>query len=589
MNRTVLESRPLLRRSQLLAEESLGSLLARLHTLNGYNAQYTFGSLVLPDLGSGRSYSKEHWDRIERPGKRKTYERLAVMTQLDPLELYRATEHSLSLVVTPPESELVTISLEGAYGLPQDVPLISGRVAFNHFFITSNAQYCPLCLSEDETPYHRLLWAAKCIASCTRHKVLLVSKCAECQSRIHVRYIVAGRCGKCDAELTKAPTISVATDEDDVGILSQELLRAWLLGTQPSINTDRYALPQQPSRVLYRLTEGLSRAVRCAEADWDFIHAFPGCDRLLTVSPNGAIAASPEQAYRVYATAVKAMLNWPTMFFEFLMTYRHREKACRALLTNLGGFYRTFLLTEWQTNDFNFVQDAFESFLAANQFNSVSLTKSPLFRSRLAGKGKLELMNVREAREELCLDVVSMRKLMMSNELSGASVMDSHGRRQRLLRRADFETLANQWRAGGWLSRPQAARLLGIHWRTIPSLMDAGLLPAIRGPKVDGFPIWIYSQDGVNACLNRLSGKIIPLSSSSATSLAGMISFKNTGIMLRQARRTSASASASAAASVPILQLVEHGKLQAYLYSSRSSKLPSLYFAEADVRAYLSM
>ena len=45
-------------------------------------------------------------------------------------------------------------------------------------------QMCPLCLSEDKTPYYRRLWRVSWSVVCTKHKIRLLDRCPGCQHPI---------------------------------------------------------------------------------------------------------------------------------------------------------------------------------------------------------------------------------------------------------------------------------------------------------------------------------------------------------------------------------------------------------------------
>ena len=469
----------LLRRSPLLPGESLSSLLARLVQLNGYETLNTFRLLVLPELAGRRSYKQENWDNLHRPFRQRTYERLASATKLNPLELYAATEHSMGLVITPPEQELETIALEGVDGKLQSVPIISNRVIFHQFYTASATQYCPLCLREDDTPYHRLLWSVRCIAACTRHEVVLMDKCAECRSAVQVRDVVAGACRKCNAEFAKASPISVAGDQ--IGLLSQQLLQTWLLGEQTSCYPRDHAVPQQPPRVMYRLVQGLANTVWWAKAGWDFIHQLSGCSTELALPNSGPVKASSDQMYRIYATAVKSIMDWPSNFFTFLSGYCTRTRAERdnprkkdTLLANLGPLYDRWLLKKWQSPGFAFVQEAFDLFLVANQAKSTGVFRSnSIPRASLARKGLLEFITIPEAQKALRLDRSAITKLVKSDYLR-SSIIESSNFSYTLIHIEDVSSLAERWKEGGWLSTAEAARLAGITWRELATLRSVG-------------------------------------------------------------------------------------------------------------------
>lgn len=582
MNNTSPLSYTLLRRSPILPGESLGSLLARLARLNGYETLNTVMLLVLPELSGRRNYKQENWDNLARPFRARTYERLAALTKLDPVELYKATEHSLGSIVTPPGQELETIFLPEGDSDLQALPIVGNRHVHLHFYTASNAQYCPLCLKNDGVRYHRLIWSAKALAACTQHQVLLVNDCVECHSNLRIRDIVAGCCPECNADLTSATPLSVAGDQ--LGLLTQTILRAWLSGEPLSSEPATQSLPRASTRAMFQVVYGLANSAVHAATDWSFRHRLPTGNSELLFRRKGPLVASPEHIYRVFATAMNALIDWPTNFYSFLSSYRDQRRGRaatpggeNALITGLGVLSGQRILRDWQGTEFHFVQEAFASFLVENQARFPRVDITARYRNNPAQTNRFEYMSLDEAIRTLDLDRNTIFKLLDAGYLRSATSIQSGRLSFRLIHRADVQSLAKQWKDAGLIHRAHVAKLLGIHWLQINMLRRAGLLTAVRGPQLDGFPFWVYSQDSLSECQGWLSRNITPLTVNpniaamvNPTSILDIVHKNRGGIKT-------------------LLQAVESGHVRAYLYSKLSSKPPTLYFDEADIRAHFGI
>lgn len=93
-------------------------------------------------------------------------------------------------------------------------------------FLNASLRWCPRCIAEDTTPYHRLLWMIGPARRCVRHNCRLVETCPQCHRPppvLHERSQVT-TCGFCEADLRNAEPgpIDVATAaEVEIGAVIQ--------------------------------------------------------------------------------------------------------------------------------------------------------------------------------------------------------------------------------------------------------------------------------------------------------------------------------------------------------------------------------
>lgn len=86
-------------------------------------------------------------------------------------------------------------------------------------FLAAHLAWCPLCLSTDLVPYHRILWMLAATRVCPTHHTPLQRRCARCLREIpviHDRSLVTG-CPRCGGDLRRQltdPDSSTATEFD---------------------------------------------------------------------------------------------------------------------------------------------------------------------------------------------------------------------------------------------------------------------------------------------------------------------------------------------------------------------------------------
>jgi hypothetical protein len=142
--------------------------------------------------------------------------------------------------------------------------------------------------------------------------VLLATNCFNCNIAISVSSIALGICQNCKAILKNAKAISVANDE--IGIASQNIIQGWLI---KSVAINNYGLPNAPSRVLYRVVDGLRVSISSFPPKWNYFHRPVTEDSIEFPDVSFKGNLSSLQAYILYVTVVKALMNWSGNFRDF--------------------------------------------------------------------------------------------------------------------------------------------------------------------------------------------------------------------------------------------------------------------------------
>lgn len=338
----------LLRHGKPLPRESLPSFVARLAQLNYYDPVTIIQTLL---------FEGQEKDKLEWPSKGTTYERLFDLTWLGPLRLHDATGHYFADVLTPLEMTVELLHVPGG----ESLTILPRKIAQQQLRPAHAVQFCPLCLRR--TPYHRIDWMPIAASACITHRRMLVDRCPGCQKRVSVREIVEQcLCKKCGTDFREAD--SARLEKDDFGLLSQRFIRWCLgLGRVPTESLPRKLSPHSFRAVFCFLT-GLVDSIKIWGSDWK--HLYRPVTRL-SLEPFDRIRGrpTPDQSYRLYATAFKALVEWPQGFYEFLDAYKRQgdKREKEGLFGDLGRLYTRWLSGRWLDPEFDFVQRALSQYL----------------------------------------------------------------------------------------------------------------------------------------------------------------------------------------------------------------------------------
>lgn len=311
------ELRPLLIRSPLFPDESLYSYTVRLAELNLYPLAGLL-SLSLPyDSRTGRRL-----DNAFYPKQSQTYDRLAILTQLRPEALYRATPHGFARVLALSREKVNMLSITDG----GEQPALTGHRRYT-LRMGEQAQFCPVCLKE--AAYHRLMWTPVFVLVCLRHRCLLVSRCPDCEQELSTASVVKAKCRRCGAALTQTQVRSVP--EDRFGLFAQRTLQAWLEGKPPPSGAWTDSMPNQPPAALYYLATRLVAALLehvDPSVNWKTQQM---CERL-----------TPEVLYGLWTRAFRALVGWPDGLYEFreARTLEALVVDCAPVLSDLTGEFK---------------------------------------------------------------------------------------------------------------------------------------------------------------------------------------------------------------------------------------------------------
>lgn len=388
------KSKRLINRSPIRLGESLPSHLDHLASINHYMP-------VTVLYGHIRDLASAPYELFLRTSKSAVFQAISDLSGNDLSALYQASIHSFAQVVTPPDKALDYFKL-GSDKLPR----LSDDTKQNDFQPDHQAKYCPFCLREDQ--YHRIQWWPVAISACIKHKCLLVGSCNKCKNRVSTAAVSQGICRSCGSLLADSEAISLTDDLH--GLMTQEIVQSWLLDRK--VTKHLSSVPTTNVRVLYRLLDGFRFSAMIAGEDWPYQHTLPQLEESLRTDARTRM--SPSESYRLYATASKALIDWPKGFYEFLdSSYQRPNQEQASGVKRLGRVYTNWVMRHWIGSDFAFVREAFNDYLSSHASPLPSIFLTNLYREKHSTlEDKLDYVNISQASEILGMHPLKVQQIV---------------------------------------------------------------------------------------------------------------------------------------------------------------------------------
>jgi len=447
---------PLPKWTRLFPDESLTSLLVRLATLNCYDP---FAIMEWLCLGSGS-------DDLYLPVKGTTYERISALSGINPIQLHNASPHGFVHTLAPQDPNIRFLELRN-----QKFPLMPKAIATQHLRPERKAQFCPDCLKE--STHHRRAWIPSSVSACLAHKCLLIDQCPCCGRNIGVRDIVTTRCYYCGYRLASASTVQL--EEDELGMYAQRMIYSWFRVSLEAEFTDKgspcpYPLPGYPGAVLYGMIDRLCRGLRVVSPDEPHIHKLPGGQILLRHS-----GWTTRRNYTLYATAFKALLDWPKEYYRFLAAFgwervfgNERCTQCKPQTPKAAG-------RSTSRSD-------------GNKLSHIT-PQSAKYRHNIPSAGKSFPLSAQEAADLLHTTVYTVLELVR------ARVLPEHSRSSYTVYVEQEELLKFERDWAGLVSVSEAAHQMGLQdAEDVFGLVQIGLLEARLCREQDGAGYMVQKQ-----------------------------------------------------------------------------------------------
>jgi hypothetical protein len=479
---------PLINRTGLLPGESLASLFERLAGLNHLDSSYTLYQVCHERLERIGLHDREIWC----PTHPETFQVVSGLTSIDELELYRATIHRFASVITAPDQEFEYLTLAGA----TLVPVASKQAVSKQLLTTRATKYCPLCLQDE--PHHKIAWDAVAINDCLHHACILIRRCPSCSRHLSVKSIVRARCSSCGADLRDANPVSL--EGDAFGNLAQREIYSWIMNAEGSTGQFRVPGVDLRPRVLYRFIDGICATLITRNLG-DYMHKVGGAP----VDPEKAKVKAkrrilPADLYGLYATAMKALRDWPESFFEFLDAFAaHRPRArSTGLHVEFGSLYKHWISKRWDGPEFAFVQDAFIEYLERREKLYRARGRANRYQrdSSVTDQFLSQAIPLREAARELGINRSNVKQLVRDGTLRPhGEWSDGPGWHKLVMKQDVFEL---KTKSEALQSVEQAASRLGVTVNFMRTLGKSRLIGTYEGPHRLGRRGILFTPDEVD-------------------------------------------------------------------------------------------
>lgn len=242
-------------------DELLSSWLVRLSLAHGLTPR-EFGNMIRP------GYSTHLWN-LRDIDLLHNVEILTSLSERCGVPLTRVRETTLSEFEGNLRTKLLTSRKPSYWIMDYDIrPTIP--------IAPRGQQACPRCLNEDIEPYMRRVWRLPFVVACPDHESLLIDRCPDCASAIHIHRNaqkleadtdILTVCYKCKLDLRDATTQPLA--EAEAVVFQQQLVAAVRHGYLQMEDSDRH-----PSQECFTLLHRMLIVL---------LQSHPACERLQRV------------------------------------------------------------------------------------------------------------------------------------------------------------------------------------------------------------------------------------------------------------------------------------------------------------------
>ena len=411
-------------------------------------------------------------------------------------------------------------------------------------------RYCPQCLSEG--PYHRALWDLKPLSACPKHGTYLLESCSKCYRRVGWARENLLECS-CGADLRSfRPRSAPDKTLDFCRLLEKRFQR------QPA--DENCAL--HPAFQKLSFTDLLNHAM--------FLAAY--------ISGRGR-GTGRQLFYNLTADALREVFDrvsviladWPNGFHLLLdevrqFTEQDVEKHV-GLEAEFRSLYTNLFRKQQEVEHLHLIRAEFAKYIEGKWFAGFVVPTS----KRLSDEWSQDqsFVTVAEAARRLGIHPSILRRDIAGGNLA-ATTRKMQSRCLRVIEVAEVERYRNA--RENLLGTNDAQELLGISKHPFMKLVNAGLIKAVKGPRVDGSQHWAFKKQDIDEFIASLAKQ-----ATFCVELAEPVTFD------KAVRRCTA----KGLCIVDLIQGILGGELKALKRSKNVINFKDLFFNDADFRAFL--
>ncbi|QOT76561.1 TniQ family protein [Cupriavidus basilensis] len=343
----------------------------------------------------------------------------------------------------------------------------SGNVG-SRYWNTRCQRYCPICLAGQR--YHRAIWGLTFGVACHEHSVWLRDDCPVCGQSVRWTGASLGKCS-CGALLETAAALPCTEN-------ARSYVRMLASALHPGSTTAQAVSPQVPALTidqLLRLTWFLGAYATRKKAKAQKISGIMHLDYAINM---------------VEATAAM-LLNWPSGFHALLDELGTKSDVATSgnkLSAYFGRFYHT-LYRSFPEPSFAFLREGFEHYIV-NHWSGQLAKRNQRFSAE--SRESHEWISIKEAARVLRTRTTRVKELVEKGQLVGRLFSTAKGRKMGSVLRDSVNAAVA--REASLVTLLEARQILGLSKKRLHKLIAEGRLRAVRGPKVDGCPIWQFEK-----------------------------------------------------------------------------------------------
>ena len=335
-------------------------------------------------------------------------------------------------------------------------------------------RFCPACLAEKS--YWRGVWDLTLMVACPLHRARLCDLCPGCNHPLSWRRAHISECD-CGQSLTDMPL----EDTTDTAVAVSAYLTAALTG-----ETVGNRVHQQLNVQLLSLSDLLAVCVQLG--GYASIHGAKPTKiaRLDDVSVATVVANG----------AGKALIDWPQGYRELLRNVGRNERSegSSVRLTARFGYFYTALYRRFGASQFDFLRREFEEFVRSEWVGQLAERNRRLSK---ATRRQHAWIPITGAAKLLGIKRATVSALIEHGTLEGQTHKSPSGRTSGTVSRRSVDKFRIE--KAQWSTLTEVRKTLKISRKHAHALLRSGDLRPVRGPSVDGSPVWRFSVQEVMA------------------------------------------------------------------------------------------
>ncbi len=480
-----------LRVPTIYPDEFLPSYLLRTAYANSYDSYGIFKSVI-----NERTCLFGEKDNLDNPTRPETYKAIEQLCGLPEGRSIHHTVHKFADIFVPFEKrpEFITLSTG------EDVYLSSHETCRRSCRSIKQTAFCPSCLVE--AAYYKLEWHLLSTTVCLKHNNLLIDYCDKCGSNLSVSDIVNCHCPKCNFDLRSSETCSISEDGLSIGV--QLVLNSWMGMGEPRSLIEGVSINTQ-----YKLFTGLKHCIQ-KKGDWKHLHAFPDFDISKLKNQDLEKWILPNKyLHKLNISAITPLFAFPFCMEGFWRDYADESKNKNVSL-GLGNLYWGWLEKRWLSEEFEFLQEAFNEFLvneAEILYPGIAKSRRMLENPQL--KEKFKYITVSLASREIKSLPTKIQRLVDCGKIESKELQTKRNK----IVVSQKDVLAYSKRLSETVNMTTTCEMLGISKTLVNSLLKHNHLEAIGGRTSDGSPEWAITRESIEDFKRRLQkvSKVIPV------------------------------------------------------------------------------